>query len=516
MERDASHPNRYLNRMQDPVFRNWKGAVDEHPSSQSRQPAPLAQARNAAPRNGSRGGQALERGGSLEPAIEKRAREFLGLDDLEALPKVLPVRAEQLWRLDGFASDIPFTNTMFIPMGPAADIGLLYEAIATVVRRHEALRTRLTLDNGRPIQVAEDWKADGLEVVDILRADLTEDRPGRKSPIAEFSQGAMDLYAQDGFRCRAFRDENQEITLGILAHGFFSDAWSSQLLLREVRAVTSALKTREAAILKPVLQYGEYAQAQRRSLDRDLASHLTYWNRKLSGMPPARLPYNHRKETGRRGRSYFFIDEEFVAPLTAFSLDNRISLTMVLLAAYQLALARWSGQTEITSAAYTADRIKPEFQNTFGFLVTNLPVCSRIDRAATFRVFLADLAKEFYGGYSHRELSCEVYDAIFSPPKPFCATVFNFVPLQKNFSDGELLSLPSFPETIIGPDASRPALYREIYLGLTQYPNGILGKLFYNADLFTPDGIEIFINHFRKIVRDITADPDVKLRELLD
>ena len=70
-------------------------------------------------------------------------------------------------------------------------------------------------------------------------------------------------------------------------------------------------------------------------------------------------------------------------------------------------------------------------------------------------------------------------------------------------------------QSIVAPDASRPALYREIYLGLAQYPNGILGKLFYNADRFTPAGMETFISHFRKIVREIAADPDAKLRDLI-
>src|SRR6185437_117168 len=111
--------------------------------------------------------------------------------------------------------------------------------------------------------------------------------------------------------------------------------------------------------LNPVLQYKDYAQAQRRSLDRNLASHLSYWRQKLGDTPPARLPYDRQGSEGRRGRSYFFIDQAVVAPLVAVSQDNRVSLTLVLLAAYELALARWSGQPDILSAAYTADRVRP-------------------------------------------------------------------------------------------------------------------------------------------------------------
>jgi hypothetical protein len=50
---------------------------------------------------------------------------------------------------------------------------------------------------------------------------------------------------------------------------------------------------------------------------------------------------------------------------------------------------------------------------------------------------------------------------------------------------------------------------------VAQYPNGLLGKLFYNADLFTPQGVEIFIRHFRHVAEKLAAEPDATLRELL-
>jgi hypothetical protein len=443
------------------------------------------------------------------------ARELLGLDELGSFPDALPVRAEQLWRIDRFAAHIPFTNPMFVPMGQASDLGLLFDAVGTVVSRHEALRTRLSVRQGRGIQIAEDWNATHLECVDIRRSDLLDDRPGSKSAVSEFTQSPVDLYAQEGFRCRAFRDEDGNITLGFLAHGFFSDAWSSQVLLREVRAAHAALGAGQNPEFDPASQYTEYALAQRHALARDLAPRLTYWHRKLADMPPSPLPYDRGGAVGRRGRSYFFVTQNIVARLLAVAEANRLSLTLVLMAAYQLALARWSGADAILSAAYTADRVKPDFRNTIGFLVTNMPICARIDRNDDFPSFLRVFARDFYAGYAHRDLSCELYEAIFHPEKPFCASVFNFVPLQKNFFASELHAVPDFEGTIVAPDAERPAIYRDLYLGLAQYPNGILGKLFYNAGAFTPETMEVFIRNFRHVAGEIAADPGRKLKSLL-
>jgi hypothetical protein len=450
---------------------------------------------------------------------EPRAKSILGLTELA--PGALPPRVEQLWRMDGFAGNIPFTNPMFVPLGLSPDMGLVYEAVARTVDRHPALRTRLAVKNGRGIQIVEAWKPSGIPVVEILRRQLEEDRPdAAPSPIGAFTGGRMDLFAQDGFRTCVFRDEYGGVTLGFLAHGFYSDAWSSQVLLQDFRAFHSALKDGTSPALTDGASYIEYADGQRRALDKDLPARLSFWRGKLSSIPPAALPYDHQpydRQAGanRRGRSYFFIREEILTGLVAASASKRISLTLLLLAAFQLSLGRWSGQREILSAAYTADRVKPQFQNTIGCLVTNMPVAARLEPEQRFGAFLSEFAKDFYGSYPHREVSCEIYDAIFVPPKPFCATVFNFVPLQKRFSAGELLSLPAFDETVVGPDAAKPAIYRDIYLGLAQYPNGLLGKLFYDTGLFTPEGMEVFIGHFRHVAGKIAADPDMKLRDIL-
>ncbi len=451
-----------------------------------------------------------------DSAIQNRTRDLLGLNGLDAAPPALPPRAEQLWRMDGFAADVPFTNTMFVPMGQDADIGLLYQAVATVVKRHEALRTRLAVRRGRAIQIAEEWKSKRLEVTDVLQSELADVRLGQNSAVSAFTQGTLDLYAQDGFRCHAFRDENCNVSLGFLAHGFFADAWSSQILFQEIRAAHDAIKSGTTAAFKPALSYAQYGLAQRQSLDRNLPSHLAFWHGKLKDMPPSRLPYNRDADTERRGRSFFFVDQPIVARLAAAAQESRVSLTILLLAAYQLALARWSGQLEILSSAYTADRVNPQFQNTVGFLVANMPVCARIDRNASFKSFLLDFAKDYYGGYAHRELSCELYEAIYTPEKPFCATVFNFIPLQKNFSAGELYSIPSFDGILTAPDAAKPSIYRDVYLGLSQHSNGMLGKVFYNAGRFTPQAIENFIRHFRHVAQAMINDPDGNLHQLLD
>lgn len=451
--------------------------------------------------------------GLFDAAFLSGARGILGLDQPGARP--LPPRVEHLWRRDGFAAGIPFTNAMLVPMGPA-DIGMLYEAVAAVVARHEILRTRLAVKDGRAVQIAEDWNVPHLEVSRVRREELTDSRPGQMSAVSAFAQGTPDLYAQEGFRCHGFRDETGEMTLGLLAHGFFADAWSAQILLREIRAAYATLETRTAFSLPPALQYVDYAQAVLSGLDSGLESHLGYWHRVLKGAAPADLPCDRDGDTSRRGRCFFFLKRDLADRLSAAARRHRVSLMILLLAACQLAQARWSGGRDILSAAYTADRVKPEFHNTVGMLVTNMPVRSRIDPEASLDAFLGELSRAYYGGYAHRELSCELYEAVFAPPAPFCATVFNFVPLQKGAADDDPFAVSAFEGIATISDAARPAIYREIYLGLSQHPDGILGKLFYNAGRFSAEAMAAFAENFRAVTERIAMDPALTIATLLD
>jgi len=122
-----------------------------------------------------------ELAGSRPSAFPERARAVMELDAKRARP--LPPRVEWLWRQDGFAADIPFTNAMFIP-AQTGDIGLLYEAVAQVVDRHEALRTRLVVEDGRPVQIADGWNVSRLEMTKFSAMSLPTRSPVRLPLLA--------------------------------------------------------------------------------------------------------------------------------------------------------------------------------------------------------------------------------------------------------------------------------------------------------------------------------------------
>jgi len=204
--------------------------------------------------------------------MENRAREVLGLDQPEQERRFLSMRIENLWCAEGFAPVVPFSGSIFVPLGPSVDLGILRDSLLTVMRRHDVLHSRLAVSGNRPIQLVDEVKAPGLDIVDVSRAVIQAHREGgAPSALTEFVDAPINLLTEPGFRCRLFRDEDGNITLGILLHHYFGDGWSSQILRREISAVYSALAQNKLPELSEPTQYADYAVSQRQSLSKILS-----------------------------------------------------------------------------------------------------------------------------------------------------------------------------------------------------------------------------------------------------
>ncbi|NEB69936.1 hypothetical protein G3I39_23200, partial [Streptomyces fulvissimus] len=69
--------------------------------------------------------------------------------------------------------------------------------------------------------------------------------------------------------------------------------------------------------------------------------------------------------------------------------EHGASLFMLLTAATQLLLGRWSGQRDVALGTVTAGRDRPELEDLVGFFVHTLVLRADVDGAATVGDFLA-------------------------------------------------------------------------------------------------------------------------------
>jgi hypothetical protein len=446
--------------------------------------------------------------------LEQRAREMLGLES--AVPRRLSMRIEYLWRAESFAPVVPFGGSIFLPLGRDVNLDLLRESLMLVMARHEVLRSRLAHEGDHAVLAPDVIKPPDLAIVDVPRAVIAAHREGgTASALSEFVETQVHLTSESGFRTRLFRDEDGDIVLGLMLHHYFGDGWSSQVLRREIATTYAALKASKLPEFAPAASYAEYAVAQRQALNANLENHLGYWRAKLEKRPSLKLPYDHVRDTNQMGRIFFGLSEDTATRLTEIAQARRISVFVIYLAALHLLLARWCGTKHAVTAVNTADRVKPQFLNTVGYLIASLPIASGIDENLELGAFLSAMAKNFYDAYGHRDLSYDLYDAVCQPPGPFCTTLFNFIPLQEKLSAVKSQTAAPPPTEIFdGPPIPRVRVHREIYFCLVEMPRGMVGKVYYNLDFFSRETFVNLITRFGRILEKMSESPETKLAEI--
>ena len=196
---------------------------------------------------------------------------------------------ESLWFLDQLKSDTASYNIPIKLRIPGeVDEDVLRRSLSEIVRRHEILRT-----------ASEQWLADQFRslqqppTLSIPVVDLTEVPKETREEEADrlCREQAERPFALDRdlmLRAVLFRLEKDKHILLLNLHHIASDAWSLEILLRELGTLYEAFSNGRPSPLQELpVQYADFAVWQRERLTGEVyARQLKYWKRQLDGAPP--------------------------------------------------------------------------------------------------------------------------------------------------------------------------------------------------------------------------------------
>src|SRR5262249_54928649 len=258
------------------------------------------------------------------------------------------------------------------------DIGALERSLGEVIRRHESLRTRFEMVDGQCVQVIDAPGEYGLEVVDLSGLGQAESEAEAQRLAAEDAQRRFDLAAGPLFRAKLVRLFRREHVVGVNMHHLVLGGWALGVLIREIRALYPAfMLDRPSPLPELPVQYADYAVWQRGWLRGEaLARQVGYWKECLAGAPAAlELPSDRVRPSVQsfRGAGHSFgLSRELSSALVELGRREGVTLYMVLLAAFQLLLARYSGQEDIVVGSPIAGRRRAELEGLIGFFVNTL------------------------------------------------------------------------------------------------------------------------------------------------
>jgi amino acid adenylation domain-containing protein len=289
---------------------------------------------------------------------------------------------ERLWVMDRLAPGLPLYHLVQAwDLDGPVDRAALERALAGLLRRHEALRTRL--DDGMPV-VEPAWSP-------VLGSG--------EDPCAPFDLecGPLARFLLDGRR------------LTIAIHHIVCDEGSAAILIREAGALY------RGETLAPLpFQYADYADWQRRwpSLDADFA----WWTERLAGLAALELPADRPRPAAPSFRGGLV-----AAALPEFPWDGRATPFIRMLAAWQVLLHRLTGQTDVAVGSPASNRSRPELEGIVGLFVNNLVLRTDLSGEPTFAEAVSRVKETALSAYAHQDLPSQrlpLFQVAFSLEEP--------------------------------------------------------------------------------------------------
>jgi len=344
-------------------------------------------------------------------------------DGADRGPRRFPLsRAQhQMWTI---ATRLPGVPLFGMPGALRADgpldIAVLARVFDSLVDRHDALRTRVEVVDGTPVQVVEPHAEPRVETVDLR--DHPDPAARCEDLMAAAAREAMSLDHAPLLRVVVYRLAADQHVVYLNIHHFVCDGWSLSLLMTEAATTYRDLVTGGGADRPPAAGSAELTAARvvwtggpeaERQRDHWLDRLAPPWAA-LSAVEGSRFRDSSRLSVVERFRSAscrLRVDAGTVAAARDAARRHGLTEFMVLLAAYAATLREWSGQHDIRVATQLANRLRPEVERVVG-LVANTVVL-RMDIGGDCRtdhgvVELARQARRVcLAAYEHQEYPFE-------------------------------------------------------------------------------------------------------------
>ncbi|WP_354596895.1 condensation domain-containing protein [Streptomyces sp. JL1001] len=450
------------------------------------------------------------------------------------LPPIVPGREpalsygqERMW----FHHQLDPATTLYNLPGAARyrgplDVDTFRLAWEDLARRHEALRSNLVEDDGRPGLVIRPDMGDFFTYLDVSGEDDPEAAAG--PVITSAKRWVFDVAEDSLVRVTVVRiGEDDHIVCSCMHHAV-NDGWAPQIQMQELLEFYTARLENRAPDIEPLpVQYADYARWQRELMaDGRLDGELAYWRERLSDPPVLELPTD-RPRADRMdfaGATHWFsVPGTLVQRLREVGGGETATLFMVVLAAFNVLLARWSGQRDIVVGTPTLGRNRPELWKLLGFFNNTVALRSNLSGEPTFRDLLRQVRGVVLGALDNQEVPFDkVVREVAADRDPSRSPLFDVMYVHQTLPPaadfGDIAVTPAWdPESGrhfpgLPPGTSKYDL--SMVVGELADRDGLVVMMEYATQLFDADTISTMSEAFVELLHAVADDQDVRCGEL--
>ncbi|HLP45383.1 MAG TPA: condensation domain-containing protein, partial [Candidatus Kapabacteria bacterium] len=408
----------------------------------------------------------------------------------------------------------------------------LERGLNEIVRRHETLRTQFILDQGKPMQYILPRLSLSLETVDLKNLPGEYQEQEVRNIILSENRHPFNLAEGPLIRTKLLVLREDLHVFLLVIHHIVSDGISMQIFIQELVRLYAFFRDHRSHIthtMHPLplpslpIQYVDYACWQRQWFGDDTFNggygkkQETYWLKQLADdIPLLTLPADYPRpgmQSFEGNQFNFRLEVQETQSLKQLVLKERSTLYIVLLAIYNIFLAKLSGIEDIVVGTPVSGRRQPTLQKLIGMFANMLALRNRLNPHKTFSEFLVEVKEQTLSAFENQEYRYEdIVDKLnisrTTSRNPLFDVVFL---LDSNDLERFEINLPGLNLQPCKIDTQTS----KFDLTLIVLEGERLEVTFeYCIKLFSKETIECYGQYFIQVARSVISDTKIKISEI--
>jgi len=452
---------------------------------------------------------------AVTPALQEQLRQrkprlltYLIESSQEEETAPLTFAQQRLWLIERFS---PGTLAYNVPQSWVVQEEINPEVLRTALHalsnRHPALRTRIEMREGQPVQAVLRQAEIPLAFTDLANSShLPHQEEVLQELLVREARRPFLLDQAPLIRFHLIRLAPGQHVVAYNMHHIVTDQWSLNRLRRDISALYLEALTGQASGLPPVSRtYTDVARREQKDASLH-AGQLEYWRKRLQGMPTLlELPFSKSRplDQAYAGATFHLsLDAHLSNQLRRMAAARNTSLYFLMLSLFATLLYRYIGQADFCLGTPVSGRKHREEEEVVGLFVNMLALRCSIDPAAGFETLLQQLGSAVLNDFEHgdlpfQKLVTELHPQRSSAYSPLFQIIFALNPKGPGSESGG----QELKETYIGVSKF------DLSLQVAEQSETIDAHFEYRTDLFDPADIERFAGHLVQLARSVVESP---------
>jgi len=426
---------------------------------------------------------------------------------------------ERLWLLAQIEQEVSAYNIpMVFRLKGQLDIKVLEESIQEIVRRHSVLRTTFHNIDGQLLQIISNDSGIKIQVHDYTKLPNEQRESEALRLVSDVVHKPFDLARGPLLHvCLIYIGQDHYI-LVLNVHHIVWDGWSFTIFFHELKELYhSFLNNKPSPLPKLPIQYVDFAVWQRKWLSGNISTRqIEYWKHQLGNrLPILELPIDHPRpavQTHHGACQVLELSRDLTEGVKELGQTEHATLFMILLAAFNILLSKYSGQKDIVVGFPIAGRNRKEIQGLLGFFVNTLVLRTDLSDDTSFSTLLSRIRTRALDAYAHQDIPFERVIEELRPKRdlsrtPLFQVFFNMVNvnLERLELSGLMVEAVSLPTERTRFDLTLYAPERNRLLNL---------EFRYNAHLFDSSTVAFMLENLKNLLAEIVANPEKSISRL--